>query len=88
MSTAFRMSPELEKLVQAACDSVGKSRSEIIRLALEKYCLELTKEKQLSWYDVLKSSDFKPIRSGRSDLSTNKELLRKRIVERAKRRSD
>ena len=83
MNTSIRLTPELDALLNEAVLKTGKKRSEIIREALETFCLSLAQQSEVSLYQKLKDSHWRPIRSGRSDLSTNKELLRKRMRERA-----
>ena len=88
MSTTFRMPKELEKRVQLVCDTIGKSRSEVIRAAIEKYCGQFAANHDVSWLDVLEGSGFQPLQSGIKNLSQRKDLLRKKIIESAGRRSN
>jgi hypothetical protein len=90
MSTTFRANKKLEELLSEAAELTGKSRSEIIREAVEQYCTTIVSQfgEDMSWLDVLKTTGWKPTKSGLPhDRSTNKEYLKKVIRERANRRS-
>lgn len=89
MVTTFRTSADLEDLLSMAATKTGKARSEIIREAVGRYCRELLKEDKQTWFDELSGSGFKPIRSGKKDLATNPDHLRRAMTDAAKRsRSD
>jgi len=85
MNTSIRLSAELNVLLNKAVLKTGKKRSRIIREALETYCRTLTQQPEGSLYDKLMVGGWKPIRSGIGNLSTDKELLRRRVRERAAR---
>ncbi len=85
MNTSLRLGPELNSLLNKAVLKTGKKRSRIIREALESYCLSLTQQPEGSLYDKLMASNWKPVRTGEKNLSTDKELLRRRMRERAAR---
>lgn len=85
MTTTFRASAELEELLAAAAQSSGKQRSEIIREAAAQYCRQLLSEEKQTGYDVLAASGFRPVCSGKKDLATNPEHLRKAVHRRASR---
>ena len=87
MATTFRMSEKLEELLNNAISASGKSRSQIIREALEEYCNRLIAEDNKSYYEILMESGWKPVSSGRKNLATDKQLLRRLIHESADRRS-
>jgi hypothetical protein len=87
-SGVFRMSEELEHLLERAVQATGWSRSEIFRAALDDYCRKLLAEEGKSKFDVLMQSGFQPIETGISDLSTNPTHLETAMNEYADRRSD
>lgn len=85
MNTSLRLGHQLNTLLNKAVLKTGKKRSQIIREALEAYCLDITEEPAGSLYDKLLAGNWKPIKSGIGNLSTDKELLRRRVNERAAR---
>ncbi|MBX9879599.1 MAG: hypothetical protein K2Y22_14170 [Candidatus Obscuribacterales bacterium] len=85
MNTSIRLTAELNVLLNKAVLKTGKKRSRIIREALETYCRSLMQQPEGSLYDKLMAGGWKPIRTGIRNLSTDKELLRRRVRERAAR---
>ncbi|HIA52686.1 MAG TPA: ribbon-helix-helix protein, CopG family [Candidatus Melainabacteria bacterium] len=83
--TTFRTTADLEELLSQAARRTGKARSEIIREAIGVYCRELLKDDKQTWFDELSSSHFQPIRSGKKDLATNPDHLRKAMRDAARR---
>jgi predicted transcriptional regulator len=87
MTSSFRMNEELEQLLDRAAQASGKTRSDIVREAVEGYCLQVISSRHKSWQDILVASGFKPIKSGVKNLARDKNKLRKVIREKAGRRS-
>ncbi|HEY9788184.1 MAG TPA: ribbon-helix-helix protein, CopG family [Candidatus Obscuribacterales bacterium] len=87
MNTSLRLSEELNSLLNNAVLKTGKKRSQIIREALETYCLALDLQSEGSLYDRLIAGNWEPVKTGISNLSTDKDLLRRRVRERAARRN-
>lgn len=87
MVTTFRTSADLEMLLDQAAKRTGKARSEIIREAIGIYCRALLKDDNKTWFDELSSSDFQPVRSGKKDLATNPDHLKRALKNAAKRRN-
>lgn len=85
MTTTFRANKDLEELLKMAARITGKRRSELIREAVDSYCRQIVQREKQTWFDVLQQSGFEPIRSGVTDLGTNREHLRKAMDERLKR---
>lgn len=85
MNTSLRLSQQLHVLLNKAVLKTGKKRSQIIREALESYCLAITQEPEGSLYDKLAAGNWRTIKTGVGNLSTDKELLRRRIREKAAR---
>lgn len=86
MTSSFRLDPELESLLQRIISSTGQTRSQIIRLALSKYCSELVAATDKNPYQRLMEAGFQPIDDGDDkDLSSNQEIRRKKLRESAAR---
>lgn len=83
MMPTLRLAKDLEALIDNAAYATGKSRSEIVRAALEQYCRQIFSKSKMSVYDKLVASGYKPIAIGPGDLSTNKERLKTKIRERS-----
>jgi len=84
MVSSFRLSNKEEQILQLLSKRTGKSRSDIVRAAIQNYYASLSSSQNKSSYDRLMDSGFKPISSGVGDLSHNKEKQRKIILERLK----
>jgi hypothetical protein len=87
MIQTLRVDKDLNALIGGAASAVGKTRSEIIRIAIEQYCRQVLADNKKSAYDKLVEGGFEPLVIGPADLSTNKERLRTNIRERFKRSS-
>ena len=85
MVTSLRLNEELERLLNAVVQRTGHTQSDVIRVAVKKYCLELLNQSKYSLYDKLTDSNFRPLELNSTDLSTNKETLRRQLRERAAR---
>lgn len=88
MIASIRMSKNLEQKIEQASRATGKSKSNLVREAVETYCDQLlAKEtKFATLYDWWLSQNLEPAATGIADLSTNKDRLRRTMSERASRR--
>ena len=84
MVSSFRLSDNEERLLDLLSRRTGRSRSEIVRQAIQMYYKKLAEENSRSSYDRLVESGFEALSSGIGDLSYNKEKQRKIILERLK----
>lgn len=84
MVSSFRLSEKEERLLENLSKTTGKSRSEIVRLAIQMYHENQVEESSRSSYDRLVAAGFQPLSSGIGDLSHNKAKQRKIILERLK----
>ncbi len=82
MVSSFRLTTNEERLLQLAASRTGKSRSEIVRKAVQTYCRQLLDSEGQTPYERLMASGFKPVDLGETDLSYNKEKQRRLIHER------
>lgn len=84
MASSFRLDPQLEWKLAKATEQIGCSRSEIIRLAVDKYCEEVLAGSEMTPYERLMASGFEPLDLAiDSSLSGNKRLRREKLRERA-----
>ena len=88
MVSSFRLNDEDEKLLNRIAKKTGKSRSQLVREAIQTYCSGLTTQTKRSLYDRLIESGFKPAKSKYTDLSANKDLQRKLIGEKVSKNSN
>lgn len=82
MVSSFRLTNVEERLLEVAVRRTGKSRSEIVRLAVQSYCQQLIDSAGQTPYERLMSSGFEPVDLGETDLSYNKKKQRRLINER------
>lgn len=85
MIASIRMSKKLEKKLVEAAKIIGKSKSDLVRQAVESYCDQVLMDDNETWLDWWKAQNFPESKTGISDLSTNQEHLRRAILERAER---
>jgi hypothetical protein len=80
--SSFRLTEREEKLLAVLARRTGKSRSELVRLAIEEYGAKLISKDERSSLDRLIEAGFRPLPlGGSSDLSSNKPKQRKIILE-------
>jgi predicted DNA-binding protein len=83
MINSFRLTDDEDEALRFAAQQTGKSRSEIVRLAILNYCQTLTDKTNQTPYQRLLANGFKPVSGADSDLSTNKAKQRKLIREKS-----
>lgn len=81
MVSSFRLSQSDERLLELAAKRSGKSRSQIVREAVQMYCKTLAAQPKRSLYDRLLESDFQPVDGLYPNLSSDKKLQRRLIGE-------
>lgn len=81
MVSSFRLTDADEKLLDLASKRTGKSRSELVRAAVQSYCRNLVSGPKRSLLDRLTDSGFKPEKGRYTNLSSNKTLQRKLLSE-------
>jgi hypothetical protein len=53
MPASVRLDAELDRLVQAAAQRTGQSKSEVIRIGVRAYCEQLLNGQELTAYDLV-----------------------------------
>ena len=88
MVSSFRLTGEEEKLLALLSRRTGKSRSELVRLAIEQYGKGIIANGERSSLQRLVEAGFKPISlGGPKDLASSKDRQRKIIIEKLKKGS-
>ncbi len=82
MSTSFRFSPEEELQLRRLARKYGKTKTEIIKLALNKFSEEESSANAGSVLDSLMAAGFKPLPFDIGDLAHDEEKQRNFIRQR------
>lgn len=86
MPTSVRVDDKTEALLERATQVTGRTKSALIRTALQQYCTGIVVEKPLTPYEAIK--DYIGCFQGPPDLAQNaKYYIRERLRAKTKRRA-
>ena len=81
MSTSFRFTPEEELRLRKLARQLGKTKTEVIRLALQNFSASQATESPGSVLESLSKAGFKPLPMDIGDIAHDEEGQRKVISE-------
>jgi hypothetical protein len=88
MVSSFRLTRLEEQLLARAAKRTGKSRSQLVREAVQVYCRKIVTGPRRSLYDRLMEAGFQSVEGRYTDLSSNKKLQRKLISDKVRQASN